>query len=91
MSFPVSGTWQQIPGVIVMRIADETEPRWASVVTVFNPTARTVRQAVPFDAAGCVLHPVQATGTDEVVRQASAGAGEFVVPPLTVAVFVQPR
>ncbi len=91
VSFPVSGAWQQIPGVIVMRIADEAEPRWASLVTVFNPTGRQVRQAVPFDASGFVLHPVQAQGADEVVRQASAGAAEFVVPALTVAVFVHPR
>lgn len=90
VSFPVSGSWQQIPGVIVMRIADpEVEPRWRSLVTVFNPTPRPVRQEVPFDATGFVLHPVQAAGADEVVRGARAGASDFAVPALTVAVFVE--
>lgn len=91
VSFPVSGTWQQIPGVIVMRIADPTvERRWRGLVTVFNPTSRPVRQPVPFDTGGFTLHPVQAAGADEVVRRARAGAAEFVVPALTVAVFVEP-
>ncbi len=91
VTFPVSGTWQQIPGVIVLRIADQqVEPRWRSLVTVFNPTPRPVRQPVSFDTAGFVLHPVQAEGEDEVVRQARAGDDEFAVPALTVAVFVEP-
>jgi pullulanase-type alpha-1,6-glucosidase len=39
VDFPVSGTWQQLPGVIVMRIADPAvEPRWRGLATVFNPT-----------------------------------------------------
>ncbi|MCA0253471.1 MAG: pullulanase-type alpha-1,6-glucosidase [Actinobacteria bacterium] len=91
LRFPVSGTWQQIPGVIVMGISDvAVEPRWRSLVTVFNPTPRPVRQGVPFATAGFVLHPVQSAGADEVVRQATAGESEFVVPALTVAVFVEP-
>ncbi|MCW5953213.1 MAG: DUF3372 domain-containing protein, partial [Propionibacteriaceae bacterium] len=91
VSFPVSGTWQQIPGVIVMRIADPVaEPRWRSLVTVLNPTPLPVRQTVPFDATGFELHPVQAGGADDVVRRARAGMSEFAVPALTVAVFIEP-
>ncbi len=91
VSFPVSGTWQQVPGVVVMRIADQVaESRWRSLVTVFNPTPRPVVQAIPFDTTGFVLHPVQVKGVDEVVRQARPGEAEFAVPALTVAVFVEP-
>jgi len=91
LDFPVSGTWQQVPGVIVLRIAHPAvEPRWRALVAVFNPTGRAVRQQVPFPTSGWVLHPVQAGGDDPVVRQASAGDAQFDVPAHTVAVFVDP-
>ncbi|MDQ7993365.1 MAG: pullulanase-type alpha-1,6-glucosidase [Propionicimonas sp.] len=91
VDFPVSGTWQQVPGVVVMRIAEPgAEPRWSGLVAVFNATRREVRQPVPFATGGYRLHPVQAAGEDAVVRRCAAGEAEFVVPGHTVAVFVEP-
>lgn len=91
VSFPVSGTWQGIPGVIVLRIADPViEPRWRSLVAVFNATAAPVVQGVPFAAGAFRLHRVQAAGADQVVRQAVATPAGFTVPGYTVAVFVEP-
>ncbi|MEA4943516.1 MAG: pullulanase-type alpha-1,6-glucosidase [Propionicimonas sp.] len=111
VSFPVSGTGQQLPGVAVMaidgtlsqdgsRLSRSVTPRgtvpqldqgFERVVVVFNPTPGTVRQAVPFGTDGMTLHPVQAAGIDEVVRQAVVEQAGFVVPARTVAVFVQTR
>ena len=55
------------------------------------PMAYLIRQSVlDPDTGGFTLHPVQAGGADDVVRQAVVGASEFVVPGLTVAVFVEP-
>ena len=54
-------------------------------MVVFNatPTAQTVPLA---DAAGLTLHPVQAAGSDPVVKQTSVAAGSITVPARTVAV-----
>ena len=91
VSFPVSGTPLAVPGVVVMRIADPVaDPRWASLVAVFNATAATVSQELPFSVDGHRLHPVQAAGADPLVRDASAAGTRLTVAPLTVAVFVEP-
>jgi Alpha-1,6-glucosidases, pullulanase-type, C-terminal len=36
-----------------------------------------------------VLHPVQATGSDAIVKRSAFDVGTFTVPAYTVAVFVQ--
>jgi pullulanase-type alpha-1,6-glucosidase len=92
VSFPVSGTGLQQPGVIVMRIASDTiEPRWRGLAMVANATPHEVSQRVPGPVDGYVLHPVQAESDDEVVRRSRAAGDAFVVPARTVAVFVGER
>ncbi len=82
VSFPLSGSAQQVPGVIAMEVGD--------LVVVFN--ASPERQSLAdgdWRGAEYGLHPVQASGADEVVKTASfdAGDGSFSVPGRTVAVF----
>lgn len=93
VSFPTAGP-NQTPGVIVMHLDDragkDLDPRSEGVVVVFNASAEPTAQTVPSLAgARYRLHPVQATGTDPVVRGATydASTGRFSVPPRTVAVF----
>ncbi|MFF7153096.1 pullulanase-type alpha-1,6-glucosidase [Streptomyces sp. NPDC008139] len=81
VSFPLSGP-DETPGVITMKAGD--------LVIVFNATPTTQKQRV--EAArgtSYALHPVQAAGTDPVVRTSTyaAGTGTFTVPGRTVAVF----
>ncbi len=94
VTFPTSDSWHSSPGVIVMAIDDRVDPvdeRWSGVLVVFNATNWVVRQSVPLDLTGFELHPVQAHGSDEVVRASSVGPEWATVPPLTTAVFVRPR
>ncbi|MCG3041782.1 pullulanase-type alpha-1,6-glucosidase [Streptomyces sp. S1A] len=85
LSFPLSGE-EETPGVITMRLADGDR----DLVVVFNATPERQTQTVPSLAgASYALHPVQAKGSDTVVRTAAfdGGRGAFTVPPRTVAVF----
>lgn len=81
LAFPLSGS-DETPGVITMRLGD--------LVVVLNATPGSTSQKVA-DLAGKAygLHPVQAAGTDEVVKSASyeSASGTFTVPARTVAVF----
>ncbi|WP_229698084.1 pullulanase-type alpha-1,6-glucosidase [Wenjunlia tyrosinilytica] len=81
LSFPLSGK-DETPGVITMRLDH--------LVVVFNATPKEQEQKVP-DLAGRAmrLHPVQADGSDAVVKRSSyeKGSGTFTVPARTVAVF----
>ncbi len=81
LSFPLSGS-EETPGVITMRLGD--------LVVVLNATPGGTSQKVA-DLAGKAygLHPVQAAGTDTVVKSASyeSASGTFTVPARTVAVF----
>ncbi|GIF77748.1 pullulanase-type alpha-1,6-glucosidase [Asanoa siamensis] len=93
VGFPLGGP-TQTPGVIVMTLDDtrgrDLDDRWERLVVIFNATPTTTTQSVP-GAAGrsYALHPVQATGSDPVVKTARhTGGGTFTVPPRTVAVFV---
>ncbi|TQL68458.1 pullulanase-type alpha-1,6-glucosidase [Nocardioides albertanoniae] len=83
LSFPLSGAGETA-GVITMRLGD--------LVVVFNATAAPQQQVVK-EAEGIDyrLHPVQADGTDDVVKESSftAGSGTFTVPARTVAVFTR--
>ncbi|WP_329010697.1 pullulanase-type alpha-1,6-glucosidase [Streptomyces sp. NBC_01601] len=83
LSFPLSGK-DETAGVITMRLGD--------LVVVFNATPERQEQRVAALAGTDYrLHPVQASGTDEVVKSAaySAGSGTFTVPARTVAVFTR--
>ena len=93
VSFPTGGP-DQTPGVIVMHIDDTTGPDVDSertgVVVVFNASDTAATQTVPgAEGQSFGLHPVQRSGSDDVVKAASfdPATGSFTVPPLTVAVF----
>ncbi len=96
VSFPVSGSWAQIPGVIVMHVDDRAgrpvDERFSAMVVVFNATGWSVKQTVMLMRKhDWVLHPVQARGADPLVRQARCDDGVLSLPGRTVAVFVVPR
>ncbi|MFD7408862.1 pullulanase-type alpha-1,6-glucosidase [Streptomyces sp. NPDC059866] len=83
LSFPLSGK-DETPGVITMRLGD--------LVVVFNATPERQEQRIEAtEGVNYRLHPVQATGEDPVVKDAThtAGSGTFTVPARTVAVFSQ--
>ena len=86
-----------IPGVIAMRIDDtvgaDLDPSLRGLVVVFNATPNAVTQVVPgLAGAELDLSPIQASGSDPVVKTAGwdASAGAASVPARTVAVFLQP-
>ncbi|MFG2501150.1 pullulanase-type alpha-1,6-glucosidase [Streptomyces sp. NPDC048441] len=82
LSFPLSGTAAETPGVITMELGD--------LVVVLNatPDAQTQRMTGLRDTA-YRLHPVQAKGADATVKSSSYDreSGTFNVPARTVAVF----
>ncbi|MFJ3812849.1 pullulanase-type alpha-1,6-glucosidase [Streptomyces sp. NPDC090056] len=81
LSFPLSGR-DETPGVITMRLGD--------LVVVLNATPGPQEQRVTDLAGrGYRLHPVQAQGSDAVVKTAAYAkdSGTFTVPARTVAVF----
>ncbi len=89
--FPDGGP-DQARGVVTMHLSDlegaDLDPQWEEVVVVFNATPDEVTQAVEVAAGPFALHPIQANGSDPVVKDASADGTTFTVPPRTVAVFV---
>ncbi|MFI6843522.1 pullulanase-type alpha-1,6-glucosidase [Kitasatospora sp. NPDC050467] len=93
LSYPLSGTAGETPGVITLHL-DGTGLAGAEkgVTVVFNATPAAQGQTVAaLKGTAQALHPVQAGGKDQVVRQAGfdAATGTFTVPGRTVAVFVQ--
>jgi pullulanase/glycogen debranching enzyme len=81
LSFPLSGR-DETPGVITMRLG--------TLVVVFNATPERRDQRIEAVAGRrYALHPVQAKGSDRVVKSASyeRSSGTFGVPARTVAVF----
>ena len=94
VSFPLSGSWAQRDGVVVMVLDDRAgvrvDERFAAIVVVFNANPWWVRHiAPPLFGRLCSLHPVQATGADDLVRTARCDDGQLSVPGLSTAVFVQ--
>jgi len=94
LSFPTGGQ-NQTPGVIVMALDDragrDVDPHWEGIVVVFNASDEPTTQTAPALAgARYRLHPVQANGSDPVVRGSSydRGTGTFEVPARSVAVYV---
>jgi pullulanase-type alpha-1,6-glucosidase len=83
LSFPLSGR-DETPGVITMRLG--------RLVVVLNASPKSQDQTVTALAGqGYVLHPVQAHGSDDVVRRSAydTRTGTFTVPARTVAVYVR--
>ncbi|HEX8092515.1 pullulanase-type alpha-1,6-glucosidase, partial [Jatrophihabitans sp.] len=94
LSFPNSGP-SSTPGVITMRIDDtvgkNVDHHLAGLVVVFNATPNATTQTVAGLAGRrYVLDPLQARGSDPIVRTAGfdRATGTFTVPGRTVAVFV---
>ena len=79
-----------------MRIDDtvgpNVDPALKGVLVVFNSTGAAVTQQVPgLAGANLALSPVQAAGSDPVVKQTTwtASTGTVTVPARSVAVLVQ--
>jgi pullulanase len=83
----------QIPGLIVMSLADDdggVDPAHRRVVVVFNATPQTQNFSLPeLQGVPLALHPLQQTAADPVVRAASfsRSLGAFSIPGRTAAVF----
>ena len=86
VSFPAAD-----PGVIAMHIDDtagsDADPSLDGVLVVFN--ASTSATTVEGVGDGWSLHPVQAAGRDEVVKESAAAGDSVTVPARTTAVFVR--
>jgi len=96
VSFPTSGTAAARPGVVVMRVDDtvgpDVDPALRGMLVVINAGATAVTQPVPgLGGAALTLSPVQATGSDPVVKTTTwdAASGTATVPARSVAVLVQ--
>jgi hypothetical protein len=70
------------------RVGDDLDPQWEEIVVIFNATPDEVAQDVEAASGDFVLHPVQASGADPVVKTATVEGTSFTVPARTVAVFV---
>jgi len=88
---------QQIPGVIVMGIADrigsDLDPVYDGALIIFNTRLEEVNfsnSMLRFTQFR--LHPVQQESHDPIVREAKFDQtrGSFTVPALTTAVFMLP-
>ncbi len=93
LSYPLSGTAGETPGVITLHLdgAGLTGAE-KGITVVFNATPSAQGQTVAaLKGTSQALHPVQAGGADQVVKQSGfdAATGTFTVPGRTVAVFVQ--
>ncbi|MEV8475519.1 pullulanase-type alpha-1,6-glucosidase [Streptomyces sp. NPDC051173] len=83
LAFPLSGK-DETPGVITMRLG--------SLLVVLNATPdRRAQQLPTLAGTPYTLHPIQAAGSDPVVKSASYDrtSGTLTVPGRTVAVFRQ--
>jgi len=89
----------QVLGMIVMSLSDvgastNLDPNYDLILVAFNATDEEQRFALgKLAGIALELHPVQAASNDPVVQRAAfdAGAGGFVVPARTTAVFVAPE
>jgi len=92
LSFPLSGTAGEVPGVITQHLDGKGLNTYRSVTVVYNATDSVQHQEVK-SLAGTVqtLHPVQKQGQDDTVKRSAFAprGGTFTVPAHSVAVFVQ--
>ncbi|WP_430640829.1 pullulanase-type alpha-1,6-glucosidase [Couchioplanes caeruleus] len=93
LTFPLGGP-HETPGVIVMCL-DGTglDPRWSTVVVVFNATGSEAAEVLPgLAGVDLELHPELMGSADPLLRTASAAASpegaRVLVPARSVAVFV---
>lgn len=92
VTFPLSGTAGQSPGVVTERLDGTGMHTYRSITVIYNATATTQKQTVSaLTGTRQSLHPVQAAGNDSVVTRARFDTthGTFTVPAYTLAVFVQ--
>ncbi|MFE4605653.1 alpha-1,6-glucosidase domain-containing protein [Kitasatospora indigofera] len=92
LSFPLSGTAGEVPGVITEHLDGRGLDTYKSVTVIFNATTSSRTQSVAALAGTRQdLHPVQRNGTDPTVKQSTydPAGGTFTVPAHTVAVFVE--
>jgi len=92
LSFPLSGTPGEIPGVITQHLDGSGLHTYRSVTVIYNATPSTQTQTVAALAGTQQsLHPVQKGGTDPTVKRSgfTPASGTFTVPANTVSVFVQ--
>ncbi|MHA6495044.1 pullulanase-type alpha-1,6-glucosidase [Pseudomonas borbori] len=94
LRFHNTGPDQQ-PGVLAFSLDDgrhlgrDLDPRHEALMVIFNTTPDTV--TVAGAKPGFQLHPTQRASADPLIREAKVEAGQFQVPALSVAVFVQPQ
>ncbi len=93
LSYPLSGTAGETPGVITLHLDGTGLPGAEKGITVvFNATPTAQSQTLAsLKGSTQSLHPAQAGGGDPVVKQSAftPATGTFTVPARTVAVFVQ--
>ncbi|TDU87074.1 pullulanase-type alpha-1,6-glucosidase [Kribbella voronezhensis] len=96
VSFPLSGTPAAVPGVVTMHIDDTTgpdiDPSLNGALVIFNTTGSPVTQQLPsLTGTAFTLSPIQATGSDSVVKQTTwtTATGTATIPARTVAVLLQ--
>ncbi|MEZ0029048.1 pullulanase-type alpha-1,6-glucosidase [Kitasatospora sp. MAP12-15] len=93
LSYPLSGTPGEIPGVITLHLDGTGLPGAEKGLTVvFNATPSQQTQTLTaLRGSSQALHPAQAGGGDPVVKRSAfdPASGTFTVPARTVAVFVQ--
>jgi len=86
----IAGT-ESMPGVIALRIHDEVcgaadlDPKFSEVVVLFNLQPTSLSLPYPKQME---LHPIQLSGSDELVKQAKSDGVNLDVPGRTAAVFV---
>jgi pullulanase-type alpha-1,6-glucosidase len=87
---------QQKDGLIAMSISDRInhglDPKYKQVVVLFNANKFDQTLSIPeFKRVSMSLHPVQLNSRDPLVKTSSFNSqtGEFRVPGLTTAVFVE--
>ena len=98
LSFHNTGS-EQVPGVIVMRLADvgegieDIDPEHEQIVVVFNATnERQTLTVGALEGSNLSLHPLQADSDDPVTTSAFyEGSSQLSVPAFTTAVFVAPQ
>ncbi|PJF46866.1 MAG: DUF3372 domain-containing protein [Candidatus Thermofonsia Clade 3 bacterium] len=86
----------QIPGLIVMEIfdpaSDELDAQFSRVIVLFNAAPGEVTFTEPaLRGLRLALHPIQAAGSDPLVKRAryDAASGTFTIPGRTTVVFVE--
>jgi pullulanase-type alpha-1,6-glucosidase len=81
---------EQIPGLIVMRLQDNSnlDPNYQEIIALFNARPDATTFSDTSLNGNYVLHPIQQNSADEVVKQASYSNNTFSVPGRTTAVFV---